>query len=73
MKRKLMARLFLTAVGTAVWFYGFATESSATRAAGIAILAISLIVRFIPARYIDPDDPNEARGRGPRRDDEHRS
>ncbi|MDB4914398.1 MAG: hypothetical protein JWM95_2042 [Gemmatimonadetes bacterium] len=46
MNRMLVARLVLTATGILVWGYGQRTDLPQLRIAGIAILAVSLIMRF---------------------------
>lgn len=53
MNRLLTGRLVLVAVGIVVWGYGHRADLARTRLAGIAILAVSLLLRFIPSRWID--------------------
>jgi chromate transport protein ChrA len=56
MKRLLLARLALSLIGIAVWGYGNATEQSRFMIAGMAILAIALLLRFVPKRWLGDDD-----------------
>lgn len=51
MKRVLLARLVLTAIGVLVWGYGNATNQSAYMYAAMGVLAIALLMRFIPKRW----------------------
>jgi hypothetical protein len=53
MKRMLLARLVLTGVGVAIWGYGNATEENRFMYAGIAILAVALLLRFVPKRWFE--------------------
>ena len=46
MNQVLVARLVLTAVGVITWGYGQRTDQPNMRIAGIAILAVSLVMRF---------------------------
>jgi hypothetical protein len=53
MRRLLLARLALTGVGVVVWGYGNSTEQPRFMYAGMAILAIALLLRFVPKRWLD--------------------
>ena len=53
MKRILLARITLTVIGVAVWGYGNATDQPAYMYAGMVVLAISLVMRFLPKRWFD--------------------
>ena len=53
MKRLLLARLVLTAIGVLVWGYGNATNQMGYMYAGMALLAIALLMRFLPKRWFD--------------------
>ncbi|MEO6526094.1 MAG: hypothetical protein ABIP93_05680 [Gemmatimonadaceae bacterium] len=57
MKRLLMARLALTLIGVIVWGYGNSTNQSRFMVAGMAILAVALLLRFVPRRWFDPSPP----------------
>jgi hypothetical protein len=61
MRRLLTARLILTAIGVAVWAYGQRFDLPRTRVAGMGILAVSLLLRFVPTRWLGEDnDPPSA-------------
>ena len=55
MKRLLTARLALTAIGVLVWGYGNSTNQSRFMIAGMAILAVALLLRFVPRRWFSDD------------------
>ena len=57
MKRLLLARLVLTAIGVLVWGFGNATSQAAYMYAGMAVLAIALLMRFLPKRWFDDSAP----------------
>jgi len=56
MKRLLLARLALTAIGVVVWGYGNATNQPRFMWSGMGILAVALLLRFVPKRWLG-DDP----------------
>jgi hypothetical protein len=43
-------RLAIAITGVAVWGYGYASDNGGVRMAGIIILAISLLLRFLRRR-----------------------
>jgi len=51
MKRVLLARLALTGIGVVVWGYGNATNQAPYMYAGMGILAVALVMRFLPKRW----------------------
>ena len=53
MTRVLIARLVLTGIGVAVWGYGNATGQRQIMYAGMGILAIALLMRFLPKHWFD--------------------
>ena len=58
MKRRLLARTILTVVGVVVWAWGARVDDPNLRLAAIGILAIALLLRFVPARFLgDPEPP----------------
>ena len=57
MRRLLLARLALTAIGIVVWGYGNATEQGRFMYAGMGILAIALVLRFVPKRWLEDGQP----------------
>ncbi len=56
MKRLLVARLALSLIGVGAWGYGNATDQSRFMVAGMAILAVALLLRFVPRRWLGDDD-----------------
>ncbi len=56
MTRLLTTRIVLALFGVAVWGYGQRTDQSQVRLAGIALLAVSLLLRFAPARWFTGPD-----------------
>jgi hypothetical protein len=57
MKRLLVGRTVLGAIGVAVWGYGYRYDQPRTRLAAIAILAVALLMRFVPARWFGDEPP----------------
>ena len=53
MTRLLIARVVLTAIGILVWGYGNATNQPRVMYAGMGLLLIALIMRFVPKRWFD--------------------
>lgn len=60
MKRLLLARTILGAIGVVVWGYGYRYDLAGTRLAAMAILAIALLLRFVPARWLDDEQKPDA-------------
>jgi hypothetical protein len=56
MMRVLYARLLLAGIGVAVWGYGYSTSQPRAMLAGMGILAVVLLMRFIPKHWFD-DSP----------------
>jgi hypothetical protein len=44
----MQARLTFAVIGVAIWGYAVATDDANLRLAGIALLALSLVLRFLP-------------------------
>ena len=60
MKRSVLVRLLLGAVGVVVWGYGYRTGQPDVTLIAIVILAVALVMRFIPGRFFgDPPPPAE--------------
>jgi hypothetical protein len=57
MTRLLITRVVLTLIGIGVWGYGQRTEQPQVRIAGMAVLAIALLMRFVPKRWFGVDEP----------------
>lgn len=51
MSRAVLARVVVTALGVTVWGYGYRTDSERVRLAGIGVLALALLLRFMPRRW----------------------
>ena len=56
MTRLILARTVLAAIGVVVWGYGYRVDAPNVRLAGIAILAVSLMLRWVPARWVGEDE-----------------
>lgn len=52
MTRLLLARTVLAGLGVIAWGYGYRVDDARVRLAGIAILAVSLLLRFVPGRWV---------------------
>jgi len=57
MTRLLVARLVLIGIGVIVWGYGNATAQPRVMYAGMGILVVALLFRFLPRRWFD-DPPS---------------
>ena len=55
MSRFLLARLVVALLGIAVWGYGQRAALPDVRIAGIAVLAVALLMRFAPRRWFDDE------------------
>lgn len=51
MSRLRQVRLTLAIIGIVVWGYGLQVDDAQLRLVGIALLAVSLILRFAPRRF----------------------
>lgn len=60
-KQLHLARTVLAAIGVVVWGYGYRTDDARVRLAGIAILVVSLLLRFVPKRWVETADERAAR------------
>ncbi|MEO5818739.1 MAG: hypothetical protein ABIT20_25950 [Gemmatimonadaceae bacterium] len=57
MTRVLITRIVVTLIGIAVWGYGQRTGQPQVRVAGIVILAVALLLRFVPKRWFGATEP----------------
>jgi hypothetical protein len=48
--RLLRARILIAAIGVVVWGYGYRVGDARITLAAIAILAVALLLRFVPKR-----------------------
>jgi hypothetical protein len=55
MRRLLLARTILALVGVLIWFYGYRVDDANIRLAGIIVLAVALLLRFVPKRWLGDD------------------
>jgi hypothetical protein len=55
MTRLLLARTVLAIIGVVIWFYGYRANDANIRLAGIIVLAVSLLLRFVPKRWLGDD------------------
>ena len=51
MTQVLIARIVLTLIGVGVWGYGQRIDNPEMRLAGMIVLAIALLLRFVPKRW----------------------
>lgn len=57
LRQLLMLRIILGAIGVAIWGYGYRTDDANIRVAGMAILVVVLLMRWIPKRWLGDQDP----------------
>jgi hypothetical protein len=55
MRRLLLARTILLVVGVVVWGYGYRVDDANVRLAAIGILAVAMLLRFVPKRWTGDD------------------
>lgn len=72
MTRLLIARITLTIIGVIAWGYGASVNRNDIRWVGIAILAVSLILRFLPKHWFETQSERSAREAAERARDEQR-
>ena len=54
--RLLRIRLAIALVGAGVWFTAVRLDDERGRVVGMVILAVAVLLRFVPKRYHGPDD-----------------
>jgi hypothetical protein len=54
--RLLRIRLGVALVGAVVWFTSVRLDHPTGRVVGMVILAVALLLRFVPKKYHGPDD-----------------
>jgi hypothetical protein len=54
-KQVLLARTALAAIGVVVWGYGYRVDDARVRLAASGILALALLLRFVPKRWLGID------------------
>jgi hypothetical protein len=55
MRRLNLARTLLALFGVAVWGYGYRYDLAHVRLAAMGILAVALLMRFTPRRWLGED------------------
>jgi hypothetical protein len=53
----LWVRTALALIGVAVWGWGYRVDDPQIRLAGMAILLVTLLLRFVPKRWLGEDEP----------------
>lgn len=56
MNRLLRIRLGVALVGAAVWFTSVRLDDARGRAVGMVIMAVALLLRFLPKRFHGTED-----------------
>ena len=56
MNRLLRIRLGVALVGAAVWFTSVRLDDARGRVVGMVIMAVALLLRFVPKRFHGPED-----------------
>lgn len=57
LRQLILLRVILGAIGVAVWGYGYRADDPNVRLAGIVTLAVVLLMRWIPKRWLGGDEP----------------
>jgi hypothetical protein len=57
LRQLILLRIILGAMGVAVWGYGLRTDDKNVRLAGMAILLVVLLMRWVPKSWLGDDQP----------------
>jgi hypothetical protein len=57
LRQLVLLRIILGAIGVAVWGYGYRVDDPNIRLAGIVILAVVLLMRWIPRSWLGDTEP----------------
>ena len=57
LRQLILLRIILGAIGVAVWGYGYRVDDTNVRLAGMTILVVVLLMRWIPKRWLGDDEP----------------
>jgi len=57
LRQLTMLRIILGAIGVAIWGYGYRTDDANVRLAGMAVLVVVLLMRWIPKRWLSDGEP----------------
>jgi hypothetical protein len=55
----LLVRTVLTAIGVVVWGWGYRVDDPNIRLAAIGILAVAVLFRFVPKRWLGDDEDSK--------------
>jgi hypothetical protein len=55
-RQLVLFRIILGAIGVAVWGYGYRTNDADVRLAAMGILVVTLLLRWVPKRWLDGPD-----------------
>lgn len=55
MRQLIMLRIVLGAIGVAVWGYGYRVDDTNMRLAGMTILVVVLLMRWVPKSWLGDD------------------
>jgi hypothetical protein len=58
LRQLLLLRILLGAIGVAVWGYGLRTDDANVRLTGMALLVVTLLLRWVPKHWLDDDRPS---------------
>jgi hypothetical protein len=56
-RQLILLRIILGAIGVAVWGYGYRVDEANIRLAGMAILVVTLLLRWVPKSWLGGDEP----------------
>ncbi len=56
-RQLILLRIILGAIGVAVWGYGYRVDDPNIRLAGMVILVVVLLMRWVPKSWLGDDDP----------------
>jgi hypothetical protein len=59
MRRLILARTILLVAGVVAWGWGYRVEDPNIRLAAIVVLAIALLLRFVPRRWTGAGEESE--------------
>ena len=57
LRQLLMLRIILGALGVAIWGYGYRTDEPNIRLAGMTVLVVVLLMRWVPKSWLGDDEP----------------
>lgn len=56
-RQLILLRIIFGAIGVAVWGYGYRIDDENVRLAGIVILFVVLVMRWVPKRWLGDEPP----------------